>query len=171
MRKSFQLGTNSTVQRKQSFTTVLKEMAKDDKERSLTEWARPSIIIGEVEDQKKKPQINESARDSKESEILLFGVTENGHSILVRVTGFEHYLYIPAPKGISSADLNPLRDYLNALIAPPGTESLSSTNQLVSRIDMKQASTSMGVVPILINHLLRKELKSHTSYGSWLTKA
>ncbi|KAJ5083557.1 DNA polymerase delta catalytic subunit [Penicillium angulare] len=45
--------------------------------------------------------------------VRLFGVTEAGQSVLLHVTGFKHYLYIPAPIGFTPEDCNPYRAFLD----------------------------------------------------------
>lgn len=42
-----------------------------------------------------------------------FGVTDHGNSILCNVTGFKHYLYVPAPLGFQQTDVATLVQYLN----------------------------------------------------------
>ncbi|CAI7648779.1 unnamed protein product [Penicillium pancosmium] len=49
--------------------------------------------------------------------VRLFGVTEAGQSVLLNVTGFQHYLYIAAPVGFTQADCNPYRAFLETKMA------------------------------------------------------
>ncbi|KAJ5993279.1 DNA polymerase delta catalytic subunit [Penicillium sp. IBT 35674x] len=51
--------------------------------------------------------------------VRLFGVTEAGQSVLLHVTGFQHYLYIAAPVGFTEADCDPYRAFLETKIAQP----------------------------------------------------
>ncbi|KAF2102393.1 catalytic subunit DNA polymeras-like protein delta [Rhizodiscina lignyota] len=44
--------------------------------------------------------------------VKLFGVTEDGHSVLLHVTDFLHYLYIAAPSGFQPSDCNDFRNWL-----------------------------------------------------------
>ncbi|SSD60792.1 probable DNA polymerase delta catalytic subunit [Saccharomycodes ludwigii] len=44
--------------------------------------------------------------------VRLFGVTDSGHSILCNVTGFKHYLYVPAPINFSESDIPSFVEYL-----------------------------------------------------------
>ncbi|KAI4189296.1 MAG: hypothetical protein L6R41_001565 [Letrouitia leprolyta] len=48
--------------------------------------------------------------------IKLFGVTETGHSVLLHVTDFLHYLYVAAPQSFTKNDCDGLRVYLDAQI-------------------------------------------------------
>ncbi|TFY72913.1 hypothetical protein EVG20_g104 [Dentipellis fragilis] len=49
------------------------------------------------------------------AEIRMFGVTEDGHSVLAHVTNFLPYFYIPVPRGFTKDDLGPFKQYLNGL--------------------------------------------------------
>lgn len=52
--------------------------------------------------------------DERTSAIVrFFGVTDKGHSVLCNVTGFKHYLYVPAPVDFTSNDIEPFVKYLN----------------------------------------------------------
>ncbi|CAI7630893.1 DNA polymerase delta catalytic subunit [Penicillium manginii] len=61
--------------------------------------------------------------------VRLFGVTEAGQSVLLNVTGFQHYLYIAAPVGFTQADCNPYRAFLETKMAQsvPVIESVQVT--------------------------------------------
>ncbi|KAF2670180.1 DNA polymerase delta, catalytic subunit [Microthyrium microscopicum] len=48
--------------------------------------------------------------------VRLFGVTETGHSTLLHVTGFLHYLYIAAPINFTQADCKGFQGYLETRI-------------------------------------------------------
>ncbi|SCU89708.1 LAME_0E05072g1_1 [Lachancea meyersii CBS 8951] len=45
--------------------------------------------------------------------VRFFGVTNEGYSVLCSVTGFRHYLYVPAPAGFSEHDIDAFQSYLN----------------------------------------------------------
>ncbi|SCV04308.1 LANO_0G09406g1_1 [Lachancea nothofagi CBS 11611] len=45
--------------------------------------------------------------------VRFFGVTNEGHSVLCSVTGFRHYLYVPAPAGFTAQDVDGFQRYLN----------------------------------------------------------
>ncbi|KAL5336422.1 DNA polymerase family B-domain-containing protein [Aspergillus crustosus] len=61
--------------------------------------------------------------------IRLFGVTELGQSVLLHVTGFQHYLYIAAPVGFTKDDCDPYRSFLESKIGqfPPVVQSVQIT--------------------------------------------
>ncbi|KAM3161847.1 DNA polymerase [Lachancea thermotolerans] len=46
--------------------------------------------------------------------VRFFGVTDQGHSVLCSVTGFRHYLYVPAPAGFTQQDIHGFLEYLNS---------------------------------------------------------
>ncbi|KAJ5894683.1 DNA polymerase delta catalytic subunit [Penicillium taxi] len=52
--------------------------------------------------------------------VRLFGVTEAGQSVLLHVTGFQHYLYIAAPVGFTKEDCDPYRAFLESKLAQNG---------------------------------------------------
>ncbi|KAH9479640.1 DNA-directed DNA polymerase delta [Psilocybe cubensis] len=79
------------------------------------EWARPTLRnINEKKDSIIFQQIDiETASNSDGSVILrMFGVTEEGHSVLASITNFKPYFYVPAPRGFTSDDLEPFKNYL-----------------------------------------------------------
>lgn len=49
--------------------------------------------------------------------VKLFGVTEDGNSVMLHVTEFKHYLFVAAPVGFSAQDCNPFRAYLETQVA------------------------------------------------------
>jgi DNA polymerase delta subunit 1 len=54
--------------------------------------------------------------------IRMFGVTEEGNSVLAYVNNFKPYFYIPAPPGFTQEDCQPL---LNSLSSEISAESVS----------------------------------------------
>ncbi|KAK0609876.1 DNA polymerase delta catalytic subunit [Lasiodiplodia hormozganensis] len=49
--------------------------------------------------------------------VKLYGVTQTGHSVLLHVTDFMHYLYVAAPISFTQADVQPFKAYLETQIA------------------------------------------------------
>ncbi|KAF8895617.1 ribonuclease H-like domain-containing protein [Infundibulicybe gibba] len=97
-----------------SFADVLREMGKE----SLDKWTRPSppIILSDSNVSIDFQQID--TRKWEDRELHLFGVTEEGYTVLARVTGFLAYFYYPSPPGLSDDDLGPLNkliDYPEAI--------------------------------------------------------
>ncbi|SCW01883.1 LAFE_0E09384g1_1 [Lachancea fermentati] len=53
-------------------------------------------------------------KDSNTSAVVrFFGVTDQGHSVLCNVTGFRHYLYVPAPADFTAQDIPAFLKHLN----------------------------------------------------------
>ena len=83
-------------------------------------WARPSL---DDFDSKKDTlcfqQIDaeEGTIHGGKTTVKLFGVTETGHSVLLHVTDFAHYLYVPAPVNFQKTDLDPFKSFLESAMA------------------------------------------------------
>ncbi|KAI9793911.1 MAG: DNA-directed DNA polymerase delta [Peltula sp. TS41687] len=81
------------------------------------QWARPAVDnFDEKRDKLCFQQIEAEAGTlhGNRTTVRLFGVTENGHSVLLHVTDFAHYLYIAAPVSFTKSDLRPFEAYLEA---------------------------------------------------------
>ncbi|KAI3334380.1 DNA polymerase delta catalytic subunit [Ustulina deusta] len=63
--------------------------------------------------------------------VKLFGVTENGHSVMLHVTDFKHYFYIAAPVSFTPKDCEPFTAYLDSKI--PQTQPAIHSCQVVLR--------------------------------------
>lgn len=48
--------------------------------------------------------------------VKLFGVTEEGNSVMLHVRDFKHYIYVAAPSGFSPQDCVPFRAYLESQV-------------------------------------------------------
>lgn len=49
--------------------------------------------------------------------VKLFGVSQEGNSVMLHVKDFKHYLYVAAPSGFSPQDCVPFRAYLDSQVA------------------------------------------------------
>ncbi|KAL2885889.1 DNA polymerase delta catalytic subunit [Ceratocystis lukuohia] len=56
----------------------------------------------------------EEGSESMHATVKLFGVTENGNSALLHITGFKHYLYVAAPVSFQPKDCLPFKTHLEA---------------------------------------------------------
>ncbi|TVY49061.1 DNA polymerase delta catalytic subunit [Lachnellula occidentalis] len=83
------------------------------------EWARPSLADF-------NPHVDKLCFQQIEAEegtlhgraaVKLFGVTETGHSAMLHVTDFLHYLYVPAPISFSPHDCDGFKIYLESQVA------------------------------------------------------
>ncbi|KAF8848194.1 hypothetical protein BDZ45DRAFT_810963 [Acephala macrosclerotiorum] len=84
------------------------------------EWARPDL--GDFNPEKdnlcfQQIECEEGTFEDGKACIKLFGVTENGHSAMLHVTGFLHYLYIAAPIAFTPHDCEGFKVYLETSIA------------------------------------------------------
>ncbi|KAK3703906.1 DNA-directed DNA polymerase delta [Vermiconidia calcicola] len=83
-------------------------------------WGRPSLDdFNEKTDSLCFQQIDaeEGTLHGGKTTVKLFGVTETGHSVLLHVTDFMHYLYLPAPVSFAKTDLEPFKGYLESAMA------------------------------------------------------
>ena len=86
-------------------------------------WARPSLDdFNEKTDTLCFQQIDaeEGTLHGGAVTVKLFGVTENGHSVLLHVTGFKHYLYVAAPISFKPEDCNGYKMFLESSLAQYG---------------------------------------------------
>jgi DNA polymerase delta subunit 1 len=58
-------------------------------------------------------EIEEAYEPKHGPSLRLFGVNQNGNSVLAHVHGFKPYFYIAAPSGFLNKDLEPLKDTIN----------------------------------------------------------
>ncbi|KAI9758631.1 MAG: DNA-directed DNA polymerase delta [Chaenotheca gracillima] len=80
------------------------------------QWARPSLNNFDERAQSlcfQQIEVEEGNLSGGKMSIKLFGVTEDGHSVLLHVTGFMHYLYIAAPIAFGKGDCDGYKAYLN----------------------------------------------------------
>ncbi|KAI9828788.1 MAG: DNA-directed DNA polymerase delta [Thelocarpon impressellum] len=81
------------------------------------QWERPSLDdFDEDRDSLCFQQIEaeEGTLHFGKTTIKLFGVTETGHSVLLHVTDFHHYLYVAAPVSFDKKDCAGFKTYLDA---------------------------------------------------------
>ncbi|KAK4204321.1 putative DNA polymerase delta catalytic subunit [Triangularia verruculosa] len=65
--------------------------------------------------------------------VKLFGVTDNGNSVLVHVTDFKHYLYVAAPVSFTPADCPLFKAYLETQMANPNHQQMIHSVTLTMR--------------------------------------
>ncbi|KAF4585587.1 DNA polymerase delta catalytic subunit [Ophiocordyceps camponoti-floridani] len=105
---------------------VLEKLSQDmsDLRRSNAEkdqvWERPPCV-GLVPDRDalcfQSIDAEEGTLHGGKATVKLFGVTESGHSVLLHVTDFKHYLYVPAPPMFQAQDAKAFQTYLDSQIA------------------------------------------------------
>ncbi|KAI1174018.1 DNA polymerase delta catalytic subunit [Nemania sp. FL0916] len=72
--------------------------------------ARDNLIFQQIE-------AEEGFLSGARPTVKLFGVTENGHSVMLHVTDFKHYLYVAAPVSFTPKDCEPFKAYLDTQLA------------------------------------------------------
>ncbi|KAI9717254.1 MAG: DNA-directed DNA polymerase delta [Chrysothrix sp. TS-e1954] len=86
------------------------------------QWSRPSLDdFNEKTDSLCFQQIEaeEGTLHGGKTTVKLFGTTETGHSVLLHVTDFLHYLYVAAPISFSPNDCNGFKASLETQLAQP----------------------------------------------------
>lgn len=91
-------------------------------------WERPPVVDFEPERDNlifQQIEAEEGYLFGGRATVKLFGVTESGHSVLMHVTDFKHYLYVAAPVSFTPKDCEAYQAYLEALMAqsPPAIHS------------------------------------------------
>ncbi|CAD6575074.1 MAG: DNA-directed DNA polymerase delta, partial [Tremellales sp. Tagirdzhanova-0007] len=97
---------------------------------SLTEQGSFTEVLAQLEAEEdatgafQQIEIEESIEQNHGPTLRLFGVTQNGNSVLAHVHGFKPYFYIAAPSGFLNKDLESLKDVINSTVTastPPVT--------------------------------------------------
>ncbi|KAK5380408.1 DNA-directed DNA polymerase delta [Exophiala xenobiotica] len=107
-------------------TEVLEKMTQDitglkenNAERDQ-QWDRPSL--GDFDPQRdalcfQQIEVEEGTLHGGRVTLKLFGVSETGHSILLHVTDFLHYIYVAAPVNFQRQDVEGYKAYLETQLA------------------------------------------------------
>ncbi|KAF4467399.1 DNA polymerase delta subunit 1 [Fusarium albosuccineum] len=99
-------------------------------------WGRPPLTDFDPDNDNicfQQIEAEEGTIDGGVTVVRLFGITKEGHSVMLHVTDFRHYLYVAAPAGFKPQHCVGYRDYLNSML--PGVATVYST-QLVQREDI-----------------------------------
>jgi len=83
-------------------------------------WARPPLDDFNEETDTltfQSIEAEEGTLDGGKATVKLFGVTEQGHSVLLHVTDFLHYLYVAAPFSFTKNDCESFKAYLETKMA------------------------------------------------------
>ncbi|KAI5310841.1 DNA-directed DNA polymerase delta [Ascosphaera atra] len=111
----------ATQQRSQFVEEVLEKMTQDigglktNSAEKDQQWKRPPL-----EDYRPDKEVlcfqqiecEQGVAPGGKTAVKLFGVTEAGHSVMLHVTDFHHYLYVAAPVSFTQADCKPFAGYL-----------------------------------------------------------
>ncbi|TPX11063.1 uncharacterized protein E0L32_007924 [Thyridium curvatum] len=99
-------------------------------------WGRPPLTGFDPDNQDlcfQQIEAEEGTLDGGATVVRLFGVTKEGHSVMLHVTDFRHYLYVAAPAAFLPQHCAGYKDYLNSKL--PSLSCVYST-QLVLREDV-----------------------------------
>lgn len=112
----------SSAQPKSVFESeVLEKLSQDINELKQTNsekdqaWARPPVVDFEPRRDNlifQQIESEEGTLSGGSTTVKLFGVTEDGHSVMLHVTDFKHYLYVAAPVSFTPKDCEPFKAYL-----------------------------------------------------------
>ncbi|KAL1649133.1 DNA-directed DNA polymerase delta [Diplodia intermedia] len=83
-------------------------------------WARPPLDDFDPSTDNlcfQQIDVEEGTLHGGRATVKLYGVTQTGHSVLLHVTDFMHYLYVAAPVSFTQADCQPFKAYLETQIA------------------------------------------------------
>ncbi|KAI9838201.1 MAG: DNA-directed DNA polymerase delta [Thelocarpon superellum] len=93
---------------------------KENNSEKDQQWARPNLDDFEPRRDSlcfQQIEVEEGNLSYGKTAIKLFGVTETGHSVLLHVTDFLHYLYVGAPTNFTPGDCDGFRKYLETQLA------------------------------------------------------
>ncbi|KAI1767420.1 DNA polymerase family B-domain-containing protein [Hypoxylon sp. FL1150] len=133
----------ASTQPKSAFESeVLEKLSQDISDLKQTNsekdqaWERPPVVdFNPQRDNLIFQQIEaEEGTLGSKTAIKLFGVTENGHSVMLHVTDFKHYLYVAAPVSFTQKDCEPYRAYLESQVGQ--TQPVIFSCQLCLREDI-----------------------------------
>ncbi|KYK58683.1 DNA polymerase delta catalytic subunit [Drechmeria coniospora] len=104
---------------------VLEKLSQDisDLKRNNTEkdqvWERPAVEFAPERDSLCFQSIDaeEGTLHGGKTTVKLFGVTEQGYSVMLHVTDFKHYLYVAAPVMFKAQDTAAFKAYLETQLA------------------------------------------------------
>lgn len=103
----------------EKMTQDMAGLRKNNSERDQ-EWARPSLADFNAEADSlifQQIECEEGTLHDGKATVKLFGVTETGHSVMLHVTDFLHYLYVAAPDSFTPQDCEKYKTFLESQIA------------------------------------------------------
>ncbi|KAJ1329725.1 DNA polymerase delta subunit 1 [Microdochium nivale] len=97
----------------------ISELKQNNSEKDQS-WERPPVVDFQPERDAlifQQIEAEEGTLHGGKMTVKLFGVTENGHSVMLHVTDFKHYFYIAAPVSFTPKDCEPFKAYLETQLA------------------------------------------------------
>ncbi|RYP52485.1 hypothetical protein DL768_002312 [Monosporascus sp. mg162] len=140
-------------------TEVLEKLSQDLSDLKHTNaekdqpWERPPVVDF---DPQRDPltfqqiEAEEGTLHGDRATIKLFGVTENGHSVMLHVTDFKHYLYVAAPISFSPKDCEGFKAFLEAQLAQSQPAIFSCQVVLRENIYRFQGNTQSPYIKITV---------------------
>ncbi|KAJ2923627.1 hypothetical protein H1R20_g13461, partial [Candolleomyces eurysporus] len=136
------LQSSQPVASQGSFADVLERLHKDAADGSearveggADSWARPPLPKINPKTQPiifQQIDVENSTDYSQGGTVLrMFGVTEDGHSVLANITEFLPYFYVSVPRGFTEDDIAGLRGYLNGV--NPGNDFVKKIEKVNKR--------------------------------------
>ncbi|KAG9781326.1 DNA polymerase delta catalytic subunit [Exophiala dermatitidis] len=122
----FRSKLGSSQAKSQFETEVLEKMTQDisglkeSNSEKDQQWDRPSLDDFDPKRDAlcfQQIEIEEGSLHGGSTALKLFGVSETGHSILLHVTDFLHYLYVAAPVNFQRHDIEGYKAYLESQLA------------------------------------------------------
>ncbi|PGH35992.1 DNA polymerase delta subunit 1 [[Emmonsia] crescens] len=120
-RKLISSGPRQSQQKSQFEEEVLEKLTQDisglkeSNSEKDQQWARPSLDDFDASQDAlcfQQIDVEEGTLGGGKPVVKLFGVTETGHSVLLHVTHFLHYLYVAAPISFAPTDCEGFKAYL-----------------------------------------------------------
>ncbi|KAF7862608.1 hypothetical protein EAF04_007481 [Stromatinia cepivora] len=102
----------------EKMTQDMESLKKNNSEKDQ-EWARPSLADFNPEEDNlifQQIECEEGTYDHGKATVKLFGVTETGHSVMLHVQDFLHYLYVAAPVSFTHKDCDQYKMYLDSQV-------------------------------------------------------
>ncbi|KAJ2904841.1 DNA polymerase delta catalytic subunit [Zalerion maritima] len=109
----------------------ISELKQNNSERDQN-WSRPPLAGFEPKRDDivfQQIEAEEGTVEGGRAAVKLFGVTGDGHSVLVHVSNFYHYLYVPAPVSFTQQHCMPFKAHLEAKF--PGINTIHSVQLLL----------------------------------------
>ncbi|KAI0014826.1 DNA polymerase delta catalytic subunit [Xylariomycetidae sp. FL0641] len=102
----------------EKFSQDISDLKQTNSERDQS-WDRPPVVdFNPQRDALIFQQIEaEEGTLHGKAAVKFFGVTEDGHSVMIHVTDFKHYLYLAAPVNFTPNDCEPFKAFLETQIA------------------------------------------------------
>ncbi|KAI1254346.1 hypothetical protein MGN70_004743 [Eutypa lata] len=150
-----------STQPKSAFESeVLEKLSQDISDLKQTNaekdqaWERPPVVDFEPQRDSltfQQIEAEEGTLHGGGATVKLFGVTENGHSVMLHVTDFKHYIYIAAPVSFSPKDCDGFKTFLESRLALHQPAIHSCQILLRENIYRFQGNTQSPYIKITVN--------------------